>query len=220
MSDAPDDHQSLQAGTSDLHSAPSETLLDHVLGRPGVAAHLLESLGNLAALARLSPEALIERFALTPDEATRILAAFELGHRRLIEGTDAPRILSCQEVVAWAHPRLGHLVHEEMHLLALSGQGGLRGVRLIARGGLHALAVRPSDILRAGLELAASGFVLVHNHPSGNPDPSPEDIALTRRVQESADLLGMPLVDHVIVVASGRFSSFVANQWASQPAAQ
>jgi len=80
LSDAPDDHQSLPAGTSDLHSAPTETLLDHVLGRPGVAAHLLESIGNLAALARLSPEALIERFALTPDEATRIPAAFELGY--------------------------------------------------------------------------------------------------------------------------------------------
>ena len=218
MADPPDDNASFPV--TEIQQQVTETLLDHVLGRPGVAAHLLESLGNLASLARLSPEALTERFALTPDEAIRILAAFELGHRRLIEGTDAPRILSCLEVVAWAHPRLGHLAHEEMHLLAISGQGALRGARLIARGGLHALAVRPSDILRAGLELAASGFVLVHNHPSGNPNPSPEDIALTLRVQQSADLLGMPLVDHVIVVASGRFSSFVANQWTSQSSSQ
>jgi len=218
VADPPDDNASFPV--TEIQQQVTETLLDHVLGRPGVAAHLLESLGNLASLARLSPEALTERFALTPDEAIRILAAFELGHRRLIEGTDAPTILSCLEVVAWAHPRLGHLAHEEMHLLAISGQGALRGARLIARGGLHALAVRPSDILRAGLELAASGFVLVHNHPSGNPNPSPEDIALTLRVQQSADLLGMPLVDHVIVVASGRFSSFVANQWTSQSSSQ
>ncbi|MDC3956224.1 JAB domain-containing protein [Polyangium jinanense] len=210
----------LTASIINIEQSTTENLIDIVLGRPGVAAYLLESLGNLASLVRLSPEALTERFALTPDDATRVLAAFELGHRRLIEGTDAPTILSCLEVVAWAHPRLGHLAHEEMHLLAISGQGALRGARLIARGGLHALAVRPSDILRAGLELAASGFVLVHNHPSGNPNPSPEDIALTLRVQQSADLLGMPLVDHVIVVASGRFSSFVANQWTSQPASQ
>ncbi|MDC3985937.1 JAB domain-containing protein [Polyangium jinanense] len=218
MTGSPD--ASLTASIINIEQSTTENLIDHVLGRPGVAAHLLESLGSLAALARLSPEALTERLALAPDEAIRILAAFELGHRRLIEGTDAPRILSCLEVVAWAHPRLGHLAHEEMHLLALSGQGALRGARLIARGGLHALAVRPSDILRAGLELAASGFVLVHNHPSGNPDPSLEDIALTRRMQESADLLGMPLIDHVIVVASGRFSSFVANQWTSQSSSQ
>ncbi|WP_420814157.1 JAB domain-containing protein [Polyangium spumosum] len=191
-----------------------------MLGRPGAAAHVLESLGSLNALARFTPTALTERFGLTLDEATRVAAALELGRRRLVDAVHITAISSSHDVAIWAHPRIGLLAHEELHLLALSGQGGLRGARLIARGGLHALAVRPSDILRAGLELAASGFVLVHNHPSGNPDPSPEDIALTRRVQESADLLGMPLVDHVIVVASGRFSSFVANQWSSQSGSQ
>ncbi|MDI3289754.1 JAB domain-containing protein, partial [Polyangium sp. 15x6] len=166
----------------DIGSFTDEALIDHVLGRPGVAAHLLESLGNLASLTRLSPLALTERFALTPDEATRILAALELGHRRFVEAADVTSIASCLDVVAWAQPRLGHLIHEEMHLLALSGQSHFRGARMLARGGLHALAVRTSDILRAGLELAASGFVLIHNHPSGNPNPSAEDIELTLRV--------------------------------------
>ncbi|TKC96493.1 hypothetical protein E8A74_45390, partial [Polyangium fumosum] len=196
-----------------------------MLGRPGVAAHLLEYLGNLASLARLSPLALTERFALTSDEATRLLAALELGHRRFVEAADVTSIASCLDVVAWAQPRLGHLIHEEMHLLALSGQSHFRGARMLARGGLHALAVRTSDILRAGLELAASGFVLIHNHPSGNPDPSAEDIELTLRVKEAGDQVGLLFVDHVIVTASGRFSSFVANQcafrstWAPVPLA-
>jgi len=218
VADPPDDNASFPV--IELQQQNTATLLDLVLGRPGVAAHVLASLGGLPALARFTPPALTERFGLTLDEATRLAAAFELGHRRLIEGASAPKITCSADVAAWAHPRLGHLAHEEMHLIALSGQCEFRGSRMIARGGLHALAVRTSDILRAGLELAASGFVLIHNHPGGNPKPSPEDIELTLRVQQSADLLGMPLVDHVIVVASGRFSSFVANQWTIQSSSQ
>ncbi|TKC98578.1 JAB domain-containing protein [Polyangium fumosum] len=208
----------LETPPTDIQQLSTASLIDLLLGRPGVAAHLLESLGNLASLARLSPLALTERFALTHEEATRILAALQLGHRRFVEAADVTSIASCLDVVTWAQPRLGHLVHEEMHLLALSGQSHFRGARMIARGGLHALAVRTSDILRAGLELAASGFALIHNHPSGNPDPSAEDIELTLRVKEAGDQVGLLFVDHVIVTASGRFSSFVANQWATESA--
>ncbi|MDC0743209.1 JAB domain-containing protein [Polyangium mundeleinium] len=211
MTGSPD--ASLTAPIINLKPSTTENLIDLVLGRPGVAAHVLASLGGLPTLARFTPTALTERFGLTLDEATRLAAAFELGHRRLIEGASAPKITCSASVAAWAHPRLGHLAHEEMHIIALSGQNEFRGARLIARGGLHALAVRTSDILRAALELAASGFVLVHNHPGGDHNPSIEDVKLTVRVQGIADLIGMPLVDHIIVTASGRFSSFVADEW-------
>jgi len=88
VADSPDD--ALSPPLIDLQQSTTENLIDLVLGRPGVAAHLLASLGALSALARFTPTALTERFGLTLDEAARLVAAFELGHRRLIEGANAP----------------------------------------------------------------------------------------------------------------------------------
>jgi DNA repair protein RadC len=85
---------------------------------------------------------------------------------------------------------------------------GLRAARRVAEGGLHGCAVDPRDILRAALREAASAFVLVHNHPSGDPAPSDEDISLTNMVARAGAVLGTPLVDHVIVAAGGHASLF------------
>jgi DNA repair protein RadC len=213
MSDAPEDADTRTVTAPEIREAPTETLLDLVLGRPGVAAHVLVSLGGLPPLARFTPAALTERFGITLDEATRVAAALELGRRRFVEAAHITTIRSSHDVATWAHPRIGLLTHEEMWLLALDGQNGLRGARMISRGGLHGVALRTSDILRAALELAASGFVLVHNHPSGNPTPSKEDLEHTAHVRLAADITGLTFVDHVIIMASGRFSAYIANQW-------
>lgn len=71
------------------------------------------------------------------------------------------------------------------------------------------MGIRPSDVLRIALRLAASAFVLVHNHPSGDATPSAEDVAFTARISQAADVVGLPLVDHV-VVARGGFASVPA----------
>jgi DNA repair protein RadC len=89
-----------------------------------------------------------------------------------------------------------------MWLLALDGQNGLRSMRRIAQGGLHGCCVSARDILRAGLVEAASAIVLVHNHPSRDPTPSPEDVAMTRVVVDAGEVVGLPLVDHVVVAGS------------------
>lgn len=86
-----------------------------------------------------------------------------------------------------------------MFVVSLDGQNGARSVRRVAQGGLHGCSVSARDILRVGLTEAASAIVLVHNHPSGDPTPSPEDIAMTRIVAEAAELVGMPLFDHVVI---------------------
>jgi DNA repair protein RadC len=110
------------------------------------------------------------------------------------------------DVAGWASARLSNLDHEELWLLALDGRSRLRAVRCVAKGGLHGAAVRAADPLRVALRAAAAGFVLVHNHPSGDPTPSPEDVRFTRRVASAAAVVEMPLLDHV-VVARGGFAS-------------
>ncbi|CAN5835852.1 DNA repair protein RadC [soil metagenome] len=174
-----------------------------------VAVDLLADLGGLGGLSRTTPDELKERLAgasasLEPTACARGLsAAFELGRRVAAAGAEPAAITNSADVAAWAVPRLGALDHEELWLLALDGRGRVRAVRCVAKGGLHGMGVRPADPLRIALRAAASGFVLVHNHPSGDPSPSHEDLVFTRRVAAAAAVVGVPLLDHVVVAAGG-----------------
>jgi DNA repair protein RadC len=95
------------------------------------------------------------------------------------------------------------LAHEELWMLAVDGRGHLRAARCVARGGLHGASTRAVDPVRAALRVDATAFVLVHNHPSGDPTPSGEDIVLTEHVANVAAIAQVPLLDHVIVARDG-----------------
>jgi DNA repair protein RadC len=175
-------------------------------GRAGLpvgvlAAMLLEEHGGVAGLARAGIGELVQRAGVGAAKAARLMAAVELG-RRAVQAASrnvAVRIPDREAVQAWARPRLATLDHEELWLLALDGQHGLRAARIVASGGIHGLHVAARDALRIALREGASAFVLTHNHPSGDPAPSPEDIAFTRAVERAAAVVGTPLLDHVVV---------------------
>jgi DNA repair protein RadC len=99
--------------------------------------------------------------------------------------------------------RLGGLAREVMLAVAIDGLGNFLAEVEIAAGGAHGIAVRPRDVLRPILRTGASSFVLVHNHPSGDPTPSKNDVALTQMVAECARAVDLPLADHVIVGGRG-----------------
>jgi DNA repair protein RadC len=134
-------------------------------------------------------------------KAARLAAAIELGRRAIdAASSEAPRRLADREAVeAWARPRLATIDHEELWLLAVDGHYGLRAARRVASGGIHGLHVGTRDPLRVAIREAASAFVLVHNHPSGDPTPSAEDVAFTASLVEAAALVGTPLLDHVVI---------------------
>ncbi|HTQ03271.1 MAG TPA: JAB domain-containing protein, partial [Polyangiaceae bacterium] len=138
-------------------------------------------------------------------KATRIAAAVEFGRRALLRTLAEEReVLDCFErVVHWAQPRLAALEHEEVWLLSLDGKYGLKSARRIAQGGLHGCALLTRDVLGPALRDGASAIVLIHNHPSGDPTPSAEDIAMTRSIRVAAELVGVPLIDHVVVARTG-----------------
>ena len=174
-----------------------------------VAVDLLADLGGIGGLGRTTTDELEARLAgaalrLKPAGcALGIAAAFELGRRVANDASAPASIANSADVAAWAIPRLAALDHEELWLLALDGRSHVRAVRCVAKGGLHGMGVRPADPLRVALRAAASGFVLVHNHPSGDPSPSREDISFTRHVAAAAAVVGMPLLDHVVVARAG-----------------
>jgi DNA repair protein RadC len=96
---------------------------------------------------------------------------------------------------------------EHFVLLALNNKNRVNGFKLISTGSLTASLVHPREVWRAALHLCAAAVVFVHNHPSGDPAPSPEDIDITRRLKETADVLGIRVLDHV-VLGQEQFFSF------------
>jgi DNA repair protein RadC len=178
-----------------------------VAGQPvaRVAHDLLAHVGGLERLERVGPYRLAEQRGVGLVKATRLLAAVEIGRRVTLKSLshEAAMFASFDAVAAWAQPRLAALDHEEVWLLCLDAKHALRSARCIARGGLHGCALRPADVLRPALEDAASGIVIVHNHPSGDPTPSAADIEMTRALVEACEILGLELLDHVIVARAG-----------------
>jgi DNA repair protein RadC len=164
--------------------------------------------GSLRELAARPGAELTRTRGVGAAKAARLLAAFELATRLLQEQRPAlPRVRAPEDVAALLGQRLRDLSVEEFHVLALDSQSRVRRDVLITRGLLNSALVHPREVFRAAIAEAAAGLIVVHNHPSGDPTPSPEDRAVTRQLAEAGRLLDLPLYDHVIV-AGDRFFSF------------
>jgi len=175
-----------------------------------LAATLAHEHEGVAGLARAGVGELAQRKGMGSAKAVRLAAAIELGRRAMLAAAlEATSSLPDRDaVVAWARPKLATIDHEELWVLLLDGRNGLRAARRVASGGIHGLSVSVRDVLRIALREAASAFILVHNHPSGDPTPSREDETFTRAVTEGAKLVGCPLVDHVVVARQRANSMF------------
>lgn len=180
-------------------------------GAQEVAAGLLERAGgSLRELRSRPPAELLRSRGVGPAKGARLLAALELAARLVEERRPThPRIRDPADVAALLGPRLRDLPVEEFHVLALDSQSRVRRDVLVSRGLLNSALVHPREVFRAAIAEAAAGIILAHNHPSGDPTPSPEDRAATRQLVEAGRLLDLPVYDHVIV-AGDRFLSFVA----------
>jgi DNA repair protein RadC len=176
-----------------------------------VASLLVDAMGgSLRRLARASPAELVRMGGVGRAKASRVLAALELGQRLVRESRpERPRIRTPDDVVHAVGPALRDLEVEEFHILALSSQHEVVRDVLVTRGVLDGSLVHPREVFRPAIAEAAAGIVLVHNHPSGDPTPSAEDRAVTRQMAAAGELLGIPVLDHVIV-AGDRWTSFAS----------
>ena len=200
-----------EVGLRDLADSELLALLlgTGVAGEPvgQLAAALMEEQGGLHGLARCGLGALAERRGLGTARAMRVAAAFELGRRAAV-ARELPWVPDSHAVSEWAHGRLDGVEHEELWVLAVDGQQRVRASRRVAAGGLHGLLVSVRDPLRFALREGASAFIVVHNHPSGDPSPSTEDLRFTEQLARAGDAVGTPLLDHVIV-SPGRHRSLL-----------
>jgi len=174
-------------------------------GRPNepvtiLAARLLHEEGGLYPLSKATLRSLTRLGGVGPTKAARLVAAFEIGRRARQRPLVHTRPISGSAQVAAAYrDRLAHLDQERFVAIALDARNRPLSEAWSARGTLRSCPVQPSDIYRVLLREAASGVLFVHNHPSGDPRPSFQDISLTNQLCKVSELLGISVLDHVIV---------------------
>ena len=155
---------------------------------------------DLADLSRATPERLQLAAGMSTGRSLRLAAAFALGRR--VEGSrypSRPSLVSPARVHALLAGELRGLAQETFHALLLDGKHRLRRRERVSQGTLTSSLVHPREVFGPALREGAAALVVAHNHPSGDPEPSAEDLAVTRRLIEVGRLLGVPLLDHVVL---------------------
>ncbi len=139
-----------------------------------------------------------------PAKAAQLKAAIELGRRlSMIQPQEQVIISSPQDVADQVQYKMANLEQEELWVLLLDSRNHhMRTVQLY-KGSLNSSSVRPAEIFRDAIRHNAANIIVVHNHPSGDPSPSPEDIHLTRVLIEAGKMLELQVLDHIIVGANG-----------------
>ena len=173
----------------------------------GMARELLAAYGDLPTLGRVPPEDLV-RLGLTPSKVTTLVAAIELGRRSLASRSERPAMRTSGDVFAFYRPRLCHLTHEVFHAMCLDSKHRLLRDQRVVEGGLTSCSVLPREAFSPAMRSCACAVIFVHNHPSGDPTPSTDDLQLTARLKQAGLVLGIKVLDHVIV-GENRYVSLV-----------
>lgn len=169
-------------------------------GTLAMAAELLEQFGDLDGIASAQTAELCAVRGVGRARAARVHAALQVGRRSLRRPLEAPSpVTSPEQAAAVLTPALRALVHEELHALYLDRRRRSVAHRRLTRGSDAFTVVDPRQVLRPAVALGASGVILAHNHPSGDPTPSPQDREVTRRVASAGRVVGVQLLDHIVV---------------------
>lgn len=169
-----------------------------------LAQELLRQFGTLDQLAGAPLEIVAKTKGVGETKAIQLKAAFELA-RRLAESArgNLHLITTPAEAAACVREEFRLLDREEFHVLLLNTKNALLKICPVSRGSLNASVVEPREVFKDAITASAAGMILVHNHPSGDPTPSSEDIAITRRLVKAGELLGIAVHDHIILGRRG-----------------
>ncbi|MFR9649224.1 MAG: DNA repair protein RadC [Rikenellaceae bacterium] len=200
-----------------VESLSDVELLTLLLGEDALCERSAQSLlqqhaGSLAVISQQSPSRLRMCEGLGLKRAVTLLAAAELGRRVALEQSEQCHVItSSRDVVDIFRPILSPLSHEEFWVLYLTSSNSIIDKLRVSQGGVNSTVVDTKLIIKRGVELLASQIIVVHNHPSGSAAPSDEDISLTEKIRQAAELFDINLVDHLILAASEEYS-FVSSK--------
>ena len=172
-----------------------------------IAKRLLDRFGSLSGVLNAEPGALAEVKGMGEASAAA-LKAVALAARRMTRNDieDRPVLGSWQALLDYLTVDMAHLTVERVRVLYLNAQNRLIQDHHVGDGSIDEAAIHPREVIRRGLDIGATALILVHNHPSGNPEPSRADIQITQRIAEAGRILGVTVHDHVIVGRQGHVS--------------
>lgn len=172
-----------------------------------LAERLLVEFDHLPGLSRATVAELMRVRGIGDAKAVEIKAALELG-RRLVATSpeDRPRVTSPEDAFHLLKSEMMFLEQEHLRLILLDTRNRVVRTPTIYMGSLNTSVVRVGELFRAAIRDNAAAFIVAHNHPSGDPAPSPEDVAVTRQIVQAGKLLDIDVLDHIII-GRGRFVS-------------
>jgi DNA repair protein RadC len=200
------------------HLGPSSLTVAELLGiliRVGttgenavqVGQRLLQDFGGINGLHRAPFEELCNQHGLGPAKAAQIKAALELGHRMSRESPEEPQVIhSPADAAQIVQHEMSALEQEELRVILLNTRNQVIDTVAVYRGSLNSSQIRVGELFKSAVRRSAASLIVVHNHPSGDPTPSPDDVAVTRAIVQAGKLLDIEVLDH-LVIGRGRFTS-------------
>ena len=169
---------------------------------------LLSRFGNLKGVANASVEELIQTKGIGPAKATQIKAALEFSRRLEADASEKPRpvLKSPEDVAAEVKSQLKGKKKEHFLVLCLDTRNRLMDRKLVSMGSLDTSIVHPREVFKEAVSSCAASVIFAHNHPSGDPEPSKEDVELTKRLARAGEIMGIDVLDHIIVCDKGYVS--------------
>ena len=173
-----------------------------------MAHRLIATFKGLDGLGKASFTELTDEKGVSEAKACQLLAALELGRRAVsLAREDKPLINHPRDIYDLLGAEMSGLDQEHIKVVLLNTRNEVMSVHDIYKGNVHTAIIRVAEVLRPAIRENAPALVAVHNHPTGDPEPSAQDVSMTVDVRQAAELLDIELVDHVIIGKGGRFSS-------------
>lgn len=176
---------------------------------------LIHTFGGVTELARASVKELVKVKGVGKAKAAQLVAAFELARRKDLSTFSSPVFSSTKEAANYLQPIIGGKAQEAFYILCLDVRNRLLGEKLLFLGGTTQTYVDPKVVFNVALAFKSSKIIIAHNHPSGEPEPSQSDYNVTLKLMQSAELLEIELMDHLIVTSEKWYSFREGNLWSS-----
>jgi DNA repair protein RadC len=172
-----------------------------------VGNRLLQEFGGLAGIHRADFNEVRNQHGIGPAKAAQIKAAIELGRRlTAVSPEERPAIHSPADAAALVQFEMSALEQEELHVMLLDTRNRLLDIDKVYRGSVNTSQVRVGELFKSAVRRNAAAILVIHNHPSGDPTPSPDDVGLTRNIVQAGKLLDVEVLDH-LVIGRGRYVS-------------
>lgn len=172
-----------------------------------IAQELLAKFGNIKAISQATLEELSQIKGIGLAKAAQIKACFELGKRQELElELEDIDVKNPQSVVKALQAKIKDKAKEHFKLILLNTRNKIIGISTVSIGTLDSSLVHPREVFKEAIAHNAYSVILAHNHPSGDPEPSEDDITITRRLIEAGKILGIEVTDHIIISKNGFFS--------------